>query len=86
MVYSKIKLFFEETCILIASIFVGILIGFFVGIICWFRFPLQIYREARVNLAVKRISEAKESLGQLQTEGIWEKHIRRIEEKRKHDN
>lgn len=80
------KTFFEEFFILIASIVVGIPLGFFVGIICWFKFPLQIYQEARANLAIKRIKKAKESLGQLQVEDIWEKHIRRIEEKKNYEN
>lgn len=86
MVYSKIKDFFEEIFALVGSIIVGIPVGLIVGIICWFKFPFQVYREARSNLAIKRIQEAKESLIELKPKDIWEKHIKRMEEKQPYDN
>jgi hypothetical protein len=84
------KTLFEETFIVVGSILIGIPLGFFVGLYCWLRFPLSIYREARVNLAIKRIQEAKDFLeehGQgKKSQDIWEKHIKRMEEKKSYDN
>ena len=83
MVYNKIKNNFEETFIIAGSVLIGLPLGFFVGVYCWLRFPLSIYREARINLAMKRIQEAKDFLEQhKQPQDIWERHIERMEAKK----
>lgn len=86
MVHSKIKILFEEFFALVGSILLGIPIGLIVGIICWFKFPLQVYREARINLATQRINKAKEILKKSEPKDIWENHIKRMEEKKPYDN
>ena len=87
MVYNKIKNAFEETFIIVGSILIGIPLGFFVGFFCWLKFPLSIYREARINLAIKRIKEAEAFLEEnKQPKDIWERHIKRMEEKKSYDN
>ena len=84
------KNFFEQTFLIVGSILIGIPFGFFVGLYCWLKVPLSVYREARINLAIKRIKEAKaflEEHGQGQkSQDIWERHIQRIEEKKSYDN
>ena len=83
MVHCKIKNIVEETFIIVGSILIGIPLGFFVGLYCWLRFPLSIYREARINLAIKRIQEAKTFLEKnKQPQDIWERHIERMESKK----
>lgn len=77
---------FEETFLVVGSILIGIPLGLFVGLYCWAKFPLSVYREARINLAVKRIKEAKaflEEHGQgKKSQDIWERHIERMEAKK----
>jgi len=79
---------FENFFVAIGSILIGIPIGFFVGIVCWFKFPFQIYYQARANLAIQRIHRAEQQIKQLQEEDqdIWERHINRMEEKKSYDN
>jgi len=81
---------FENFTILIGSIIIGIPLGLIVGLVCWFRFPFQVYVEARSKLAIKRIQRAEEFIEQYKkdnsNEGMWERHIQRIKEKESYDN
>jgi len=78
----------ENFFIAIFSILVGLPLGIFVGIICWLKFPFQVYYQARATLALQRIHRAQQQIKQLQDEekGIWERHIDRMEEKKSYDN
>lgn len=82
--------FFEQLFILVGSVVIGIPLGLIVGLICWFRFPFQVYVEARSKLAMKRIQRAEEFIEQYKkdnsNEGMWERHIQRIKEKESYDN
>jgi len=80
------KLFFEEIFIFVGSIVVGIPLGLIVGIVCWFKFPFQVYVQARANLALQRINKAKEKLKEYEDIDIWERHAQRMEEKKSYDN
>jgi len=76
----------QNFILIIASILIGIPLGIVVGLICWFKFPFQIYWQARANLAENRIRKAKEQLKEYGKEDIWEKHLQRMEEKNNYDN
>lgn len=84
------KRIFENTFIVVGSILVGIPLGLVVGLVCWFKFPYQVYIEARRKLALRRIAEAEEFLRNYGkedvVEDIWEKHINRMQEKKSYDN
>ncbi len=84
------KGFFEELFIFVGSIVIGIPLGLIVGLICWFKFPYQVYAEARSKLAIRRIQRAEEFIEKYKkdnsTEGMWERHIQRMEEKKSYDN
>lgn len=85
------KRLFENLTILIGSIIIGIPLGFLVGMICWFRFPYQVYLESRAKLARRRLDEAREFVEQYEkessVEGMWERHIERIKNKKQsYDN
>jgi len=80
------KFFFEEIFIFVGSIVVGIPLGLIAGIVCWIKFPFEVYRQARVNLAKERINKAKEFLKKNAKKNIWEKHIERMEERKNYDN
>ena len=86
---------FENFTILIASIIIGIplglVVGLVVGLICWFKFPYEVYLEARAKLTKRRMEEAIEFIRQHEkensVEGMWERHIERMESKqKKYDN
>lgn len=77
---------FQNFIVLIASILIGIPLGIVVGLICWFKFPFQIYWQARANLAKNRVRAAQEQLREYETGDIWEKHIERMQEKKSYDN
>jgi len=77
---------FENCLIIIGSIVVGVPLGVVVGLICWFKFPFQIYWAARANLALQRIDRAKTQIKEYQNEDIWENHIKKMEEKKSYDN
>lgn len=77
---------FENCLIIIGSIVVGVPLGVVVGLICWFKFPFQIYWSARANLALQRIDRAKTQIKEYQNEDIWENHIKKMEEKKSYDN
>jgi len=81
-----IKNKFESFFVLTGAILVGIPIGLFVGIVCWFKFPFQVYVQARANLALQRINKAKEKLKEYEDIDIWERHAQRMEEKKSYDN
>lgn len=84
------KKLFEDLSIIVGSILIGVPIGLIVGLICWFKFPYQVYFEARKKLALRRIDEAEQYLRQHGkedvVEDIWEKHIQRMEQKKSYDN
>ena len=84
------KKLFEDLFIIVGSILIGIPLGLIVGLVCWFRFPFQVYVEARSKLAIKRIQRAEEFIEQYKkdnsNEGMWERHIQRIKEKESYDN
>ncbi len=84
------KKLFEDLFIIVGSILVGIPLGLIVGLFCWFRFPFQVYVEARSKLAIKRIQRAQDFIEQYKkdnsNEGMWERHIQRIKEKESYDN
>lgn len=84
------KKLFEDLFIIVGSILVGIPLGLIVGLVCWFRFPFQVYVEARSKLAIKRIQRAQEFIEQYKkdnsNEGMWERHVQRMQEKKSYDN
>ena len=49
---------------------------------------MQVYVQARTQLALKRIEKAKAAIKEMeeQDQDIWEKHINRMEEKKSYDN
>ena len=76
----------QNFILVIASILIGIPLGIVVGLICWLKFPFQIYWQARANLAKNRVQAAQEQLKEYDIEDIWEKHIERMQEKKSYDN
>lgn len=80
----------EELIILLGSIVIGIPLGLIVGLICWFKFPFQVYWEARSKLAQSRIEKAERLIKQYEkdnsSEGMWDRHIERIKSKQNYDN
>jgi len=77
---------FENCLIIIGSIVIGIPLGIIVGLVCWFKFPFQIYWAARANLSLQRIERAKEGIKKHETVDIWENHMKKMEEKKSYDN
>tara|TARA_R110002167_G_scaffold60433_1_gene170719 strand:+ start:69 stop:317 length:249 start_codon:yes stop_codon:yes gene_type:complete len=71
----------QNFMLMIASIIIGIPLGIVVGLICWFKFPFQIYWQARANLDLQRVERAKEQIKHYEEEDIWERHQQRMEEK-----
>ena len=81
----------QELIILLGSIVIGVPLGLIVGLICWFKFPFQIYWEARSKLTQSRIEKAEQLIAQYEkdnsNEGMWERHIERIKNKKQsYDN
>tara|TARA_B100001057_G_scaffold168915_1_gene169708 strand:+ start:1324 stop:1581 length:258 start_codon:yes stop_codon:yes gene_type:complete len=80
----------QELIIFLSAIAIGIPLGLIVGLICWFKFPFQIYWEARSKLAQIRIEKAEQLIEQYKkdnsNEGMWERHIERIKSKENYDN
>lgn len=80
----------QNLIVFLGSIFIGIPLGLLVGLICWFKFPFQVYVEARSKLAIRRIQRAEEFIEQHKkdnsNEGMWERHIQRMQEKKSYDN
>ena len=80
----------QELIIFLSAIAIGIPLGLIVGLICWFKFPFQIYWEARSKLAESRIEKAKQLIEQYEKdnspEGMWDRHIERIKSKQNYDN
>ena len=76
----------QELIILLGSIVIGVPLGLIVGLICWFKFPFQIYWEARSKLTQSRIEKAEQLIAQYEkdnsNEGMWERHIERIKNKK----
>ena len=71
----------QNFILLIASIIIGIPLGVVVGLICWFKFPFQIYWQARANLDLQRVERVKEKIKLYEEEDVWERHQQRMEEK-----
>ena len=81
----------QELIIFLSSIIIGIPLGLIVGLVCWFKFPFQVYAAARINLAEKRIKRAEELIKQYENEnspdGMWDRHIERMKSQEKnYDN
>ena len=87
---QNMKRLFENLAIIISSIVIGVPLGLIVGIICWFKFPFQVYNGVRIELTNKRIEQAKELIKQHKkessVEGMWDRHINRMEEKKNYYN
>jgi hypothetical protein len=75
----------EELIILLGSIVIGVPLGLIVGLVCWFKFPFEIYTTARIDLAKRRVREAEELIKEYEkensSEGMWDRHIERIKSK-----
>ena len=41
----------QELIILLGAIVIGVPLGLIVGLVCWFKFPFQVYAAARINFA-----------------------------------
>tara|TARA_R110000824_G_scaffold243866_1_gene432577 strand:- start:1036 stop:1311 length:276 start_codon:yes stop_codon:yes gene_type:complete len=72
----------------IATFTVGIVLSLFIGIAslldAFFNFPLQVYRNLKEQERIRRLSHLFiPSHTEAPDEDIWDKHIRRMEEKRK---
>jgi hypothetical protein len=81
----------QELIIFLSAIIIGVPLGLIVGLVCWFKFPFQVYAAARINLAEKRIKRAEELIKQYENEnspdGMWDRHIERMKSQEKnYDN
>lgn len=72
----------QELIILLGAIVIGVPLGLIVGLVCWFKFPFQVYWEARSKLAQSRIEKAEQLIKQYENENssdaMWDRHIERI--------
>jgi len=80
---------------IVAAFTVGVLLSIFIGLASlvdtFFTFPIQVYRNLREQERVRRLSQLftpqhKEAPIEPLDENIWDKHIRRMEEKKKHNS
>ena len=78
----------------VAAFTVGVLLSIFIGVASlldtFFSFPIQVYRNLREQERIRRLSQVftpyhKPDDKEVE-EGMWEKHIRRMEEKKKHNS
>jgi len=72
-----------QNCIVfLSAVIIGIPLGLIVGLVCWFKFPFQVYAAARIDLAGRRIKKAEELIKEYKkensSEGMWDRHIERI--------
>lgn len=72
----------QELIIFLGAIVIGVPLGLIVGLVCWFKFPFQVYWEARSKLARSRIEKAERLIKQYENENssdaMWDRHIERI--------
>ncbi len=72
----------QELIIFLGAIVIGVPLGLIVGLVCWFKFPFQVYWEARSKLAQSRIEKAEQLIKQYENENssdaMWDRHIERI--------
>ena len=74
-----------------AALTVGVLLAVFIGVATlidsFLKFPVQVYMNLREQERIRRLTQAftpyHEGDGEQIEEGIWDKHIRRMEEKKK---
>lgn len=81
----------QELIIFLGAIVIGVPLGLIVGLVCWFKFPFQVYWEARSKLAQSRIEKAEQLIKQYEkdnsNEGMWDRHIERMKSQEKnYDN
>jgi hypothetical protein len=77
----------EVLFLIISSIVVGLTLGILLGVVCWLKFPHQIYINARAHLARNRIIKSQNKIKELREQNdIWERHINRMKEKKSYDN
>mgnify|MGYP001299581756 CR=1 FL=1 len=78
----------------VAALTIGVVLSLFIGFASmmnsFFHFPLQIYRNLQEQEKMRRLSQVftpttKHSKSKPEQEDIWDKHIRRMEDK-KHNN
>ena len=80
---------------IVAALTVGVLLSIFIGIASlldtFFSFPIQVYRNLRQQEKLRRLSQVftpayNEPKSEPEEDTIWDKHIRRMEEKKKHNS
>jgi|TARA_R100000084_G_scaffold26969_2_gene9732 hypothetical protein len=73
---------------IIAALTVGVLLSLFIGVVSlvdsFFKFPVQVYRNLQQQEKLRRLSQVFTPTPD--QENIWDKHIRRMEEKNKHNS
>jgi hypothetical protein len=73
---------------ILAALTVGVLLSLFIGIASlidsFFKFPLQVYRNLEEQERLRRLSQVFTPTQE--QENIWDKHIRKMEEKKKHNS
>lgn len=78
-----------------AALTVGVILSVFIGVASlldsFFNFPLQVYRNLQQQERLRRLSQLftpshNDVPPAPEKEDIWEKHIRRMEEKKKKKN
>ena len=76
---------------IVAALTVGVLLAVFIGVATmidsFLKFPVQVYMNLRVQERIRRLTQAftpyhEDDEEQIE-EGIWDKHIRRMEEKKR---
>ena len=76
---------------IVAALTVGVLLAVFIGVATmidsFLKFPVQVYMNLREQERIRRLTQAftpyHENDEEQIEEGIWDKHIRRMEEKKK---
>jgi len=80
---------------ILAALTVGVLLSLFIGIASlidsFFKFPLQVYRNLEEQERLRRLSQFftptyDQPESEPEEDTIWDKHIRRMEEKKKHNS
>jgi len=80
---------------IVAALTVGVILSVFIGVAslldAFIQFPIQVYRNLQEQERVRRLSqiftpEHNEAPIEPLDENIWDKHIRRMEEKKKHNS
>ena len=80
---------------IVAALTVGVILSVFIGgaslLDAFVQFPIQVYRNLREQERVRRLSQVftpthTEPKAMPEEENIWDKHIRRMEQKKKHNS